>query len=250
MLGADEPGLEHLLLGAHANLPPISLVHSLIALESGDEYRAHLERAAGGARHPFILVVEGSVMDDALAGAGAFSRLGSDGDTPITTTTWIERLAPHAAAVVAIGSCATWGGIPAAAGNPTGAHGLGAHLGSAFRSRAGLPVVNIPGCAPSGEVFIEALASVCLHVLGQVPVELDDRGQPRWLYSEPTSPQPPRTGHRSEHDASVTVRCPVPSTGWMKGIGGCANVGGACIGCTAPDFVDRLVPLSRPSWPS
>lgn len=246
MVGADEPALEHLLTGAYPNLPAITLVHPLLALESGDQYRAHLDRAARGASQPFILVLEGSVMDESLAGPGSFSRLGFDGDRPLTVTSWIERLARHAAAVVAIGSCAAWGGIPAGAGNPTGAHGLGAHLGADFRSHAGLPVVNIPGCAPSGEVFIEALASVGLHVLGRVPLELDERNQPRWLYREPTSPRPPRSGHPPEHDDSITVGCPVPSSGWMNGIGGCANVGGACIGCTAPDFVDRFLPLSRP----
>ena len=197
--------------------------------------------------HPLILVLEGSVMDESLAATGSFSRLGSDGDRPLTSAWWIERLAHRAAAVVAIGSCATWGGIPAAAGNPTGAHGLGAHLGASFRSSAGLPVVNVPGCAPSGEVFIEALISVCLHVLGRVPLDLDEQGQPRWLYSDRTAPCPPRTGYGAANEAGATVACPVPANGWMRGIGGCATVGGACIGCTAPDFTDRFIPLSRPS---
>lgn len=246
MLGAGEPGLESLLLGEFSDLPPISLVHALIALESGDEYRAYLDAAARGELQQFVLVLEGSVMDELRAGAGTFSRLGFESDQPLTTTSWIERLAPLAAAVVAIGSCATWGGIPAAEGNPTGAHGLGTHLGADFRSRAGLPVVNVPGCAPSGDVFIEALISVFLHVLGRVPLELDDANRPRWLYYEQTTPEPPRTGYAEAPKTRDTVRCPVPTHGWMRGIGGCATVGGACIGCTAPDFADRFIPLSRP----
>jgi hydrogenase small subunit len=245
-LGAEQPNIESLLLGENPDIPPLFLVHPLLALESGDAYRAHLERAARGGMDPFVLVFEGSVMTDALAGTGSFSRLGFDGDQPLTTTAWLERLAPHAAAVVAIGSCATWGGIPAAAGNVTGAHGLGAHLGPDFRSRAALPVVNVPGCAPSGDVFIETLASVFLHVLGRVPLELDALAQPRWLYHEQTAPQPPETGYGPRPALDDTVSCPVPTDGWMRGIGGCATVGGACIGCTAPAFTDRFITLTHP----
>lgn len=247
MLGGSEPGIESLLSGGVADLPPISLVHPLLALESGDDYRAHLVRATRGEPSPFVFVLEGSVMDEARAGAGSFSRLGSEDGRPLTTEVWIERLAARAAAVVAIGSCAAWGGIPAAAGNPTGAHGLGKHLGPDFRSGAGLPVVNVPGCAPSGETFIETLVGVFLHLLGQVPLELDQYNRPRWLYRDAAVPQPPRTGYAvTPVIADVSVGCPVPAQGWMKRIGGCARVGGACIGCTAPDFTDRFLAVSRP----
>ncbi|MBK6799709.1 MAG: hypothetical protein IPG76_23800 [Acidobacteria bacterium] len=61
---------------------------------------------------------------------------------------------------MAIGSCATWGGIPAAEGAPFPVKGLEDHLGSHFRSRGGLPVINVPGCAPTGEGFIETLIYV------------------------------------------------------------------------------------------
>ncbi len=55
------------------------------------------------------------MLDEALAGEGSFSRLGTEDDRPITAAAWLDRLAPAADAVIAIGSCATWGGIPAAA---------------------------------------------------------------------------------------------------------------------------------------
>ena len=243
MLGASDPPLEILLRGV-SDLPPISLVHPLIALESGDEYRALLERAAAGRLDPYVLVLEGSMMDESLAGEGSFTRLGTEDGRPLTITSWMDRLAPRAAAVIAIGSCATWGGIPAAAGNPTGAHGLGEHLGANFRSMGGLPVVNVPGCAPPGEVFIEALVAVFQHLLRRVPLDLDEQNRPRWLYNELAHPGPPRAEGVTPPDPSVDVCCSVPAHGWMKRIGGCAAVGGACIGCTAPDFADRLLPLA------
>jgi hydrogenase small subunit len=49
-------------------------------------------------------------------------------------------------AVVAAGTCATYGGIHAMAGNATGCMGLADYLCWNFRSRAGIPVVNVPGC--------------------------------------------------------------------------------------------------------
>jgi hydrogenase small subunit len=249
-LGASDPGLEDLLLGRMPDLPPVALVHPVLALESGDAYRAQLERAARGELAPFVLVLEGSLLDESRAGEGSFSRLGLENGRPLTISTWIDRLAPCAEAVIAIGSCATWGGIPAAAGNSTGARGLEEYLGRDFRSRAKLPVINVPGCAPPGAAFVEALVSVCLHLLGLVPLELDEERRPRWLYGEPAHPVPPRAEYLPVAAFDVagrpTVGCPVPADGWMKGLGGCARVGGACIGCTARDFTDRYLPLARP----
>lgn len=251
MLGASEPGLEDLLLGELDDAPAVTLVHPLLALEHGASYRSHLERAAGGDLEPFVLVLEGSVFEESLAGEGSFSRLGGDERRPLTTAWWLGRLAPRAEAVVAIGSCATWGGIPAAVGSPTGAMGLEDFLGRDFTSRCGLPIVNVPGCAPSGDGFVETLRYVFLHLQGLTPLELDEEGRPRWLYREETYPTPPRADHADDDGDEPTdrpaVRCPVPVLGWMRGIGGCATVGGACIGCTDRDFTDRHLAPARPS---
>ena len=39
------------------------------------------------------------------------------------------------------------------------------------------------------------------------------------------------------------VQCNVGKRGWMDGVGGCANVGGICIGCTMPGFPDKFTPF-------
>src|SRR5215475_10123401 len=102
VLGAAEPGIEDLILGNVPDAPPVTVIHPALAMESGDAYRAYLERAAEGALSPFVLVLEGSVLDESLAGEGTFSRLGelSDG-RPITMAMWIDRLSARAEAVVA-----------------------------------------------------------------------------------------------------------------------------------------------------
>lgn len=249
MLGAAGPGLENLLQGTVADVPPLTLVHPQLSLESGADYRRQLEDAAEGTLSPFILVLEGSVLDETIAGDGYFSRLGELEGRPVTTAGWIDRLAPKAEAVVAIGSCATWGGIPAARGSFTGAEGLEDYLGREFRSGADLPVINVPGCAPSGEGFVETLIYLTLHLSRRVPLELDEEGRPRWLYAHAATPIPARADYAPreglETDAHPAVGCPVPVKGWMAGIGGCGAVGGCCIGCTARDFADRYLEFVR-----
>lgn len=254
LLGASEPSLEDLLLGAVPNLPAVHLIHPALvvpsedALDTGENYAALLKEVAGGVR-PFILIVEGSVFDEARANGGYFSRLGEM--ERATISDWIEQLAPRAHAVVAVGSCASWGGVFGANGSPTGAIGLEALLGRDFVSRSGLPIINIPGCAPSGETVIETLICLLLHLAGLVPLELDDEHRPRWLYHQVASVTAPRLAWNSEEigDGSsrpdITVGCPVPHQGWMRGLGGCASVGGACIGCTARHFADHFLPLVR-----
>ncbi|MCI0388274.1 MAG: hydrogenase expression protein HypE [Acidobacteria bacterium] len=251
MLSASEPGIEDLILGNVPDAPRIVLVHSEFALESGDAYRANLERAAEGALSPYVLVLEGAIADESLAGDGSFSRLGNTEEgKPITTAAWVDRLAPRAEAVIAIGSCATWGGIPAASGSPIAARGLEDYLGHDFRSRGDLPVINVPGCAPTGEGFIETLIYVFLHLARLVPLDLDEERRPRWLFNHETYPLPPRVEYPPAVGFDLsnrpTIKCPIPVSGWLRNFGGCARVGGSCIGCTERDFVDRYLPFARP----
>ena len=238
VLGATSPRLEELLAGGLTRTQ-IELVHPALALDAGDAFVGVLEQARRGELEPYVLVLEGAVFDEARAGEGSFSSLGRRDGRPVPIAQWVADLAPGAAAVMAIGTCATWGGIPAAAGSVTGAMGAGDFLSAGFRSRAGLPVVNVPGCAPSGDAFVEALSYVILHLDGLVPLDLDELGRPRWLYAQSTP-----LGGPGEGEGGESADCPVPSRGWINHLGGCASVGGVCVGCTRPDFPDFTVPLT------
>jgi len=246
MLGATAPKIEELLLGQVSGFPAIEMIHPITALEAGTEYLAKLESAASGGLSPLVLVVEGSLFDSTQAGDGFFSGMGERNGKPCTVMDWLDRLTPQATAVIAIGTCATWGGVPAAAGNPTGAMGLTDYLGSEFRSQAGLPVINLPGCAPPGDNFIETLSYLLLHLRNEVPLELDDLNRPRWLYPEVAHPQPAWVEYLPDqtYQDEQLVACRVPLDGWMNHIGGCTNVGGACIGCTMPGFPDKHLAMN------
>jgi hydrogenase small subunit len=79
---------------------------------------------------------------------------------------WIDDLAPAAFAMIAVGTCATYGGIHAMAGNPTGCMGLADYLGWDYRSAAGLPIVNIPGCPVQPDNFMETLTWLLYQAAG------------------------------------------------------------------------------------
>ncbi len=189
--------------------------------------------------------------------------MGNDPETgqPITTNEWLDRLAPKAAAVVAVGTCATYGGIPAMKNNPTGAMGVPDYLGWDWKSSAGLPVVCIPGCPAQPDNMTEALLYLVLHLGGLAPVpELDDALRPKWLFERTAHEGCNRaayyeqgdfaTEYGSDHRCLVklgckgpVVQCNVPFRGWVNGIGGCPNVGGICMACTMPGFPDKYMPF-------
>lgn len=251
MLEASEPGIEDLLFGNIPDAPRVNLIHPELSMESGSQFLALLDRAIDGAMGPFVLVLEGAIPEERADTSGAYFKLGSTQEgRPLPLTWWIERMAPKAEAIIAMGSCATSGGLPHAEGSPIHVHGLGDFLGHGYVSRGGLPVVNIPGCAPPGEAFIETLTYVFLHLQKLVPLDLDDERRPRWLYRHEAYPLPPRVEYTPAIGFDLSnrpaVHCPVPVNGWMRKFGGCARVGGSCIGCTGSDFADRFLALSRP----
>jgi len=216
---------------------------------------------------PYVVVFEGSVPDERLAAphGGYWAALGADnlgGDQrrQIPTAEWLSRLAPGAAAVIAVGTCATWGGIPAATGNPTNAMSVMDFLGADYRSTTGLPVINIPGCAPVGDNMTETIAMTLLFLQGLAPLpEFDELGRPAWMFTETVHQRCVRGGYYEEglfaqkygeKECLVevgcwgpVVQCNITSRGAINHMGGCMNTGGICIGCTMPGFPDRFAPF-------
>src|SRR5262249_38943327 len=151
--GATNPGIEGLLAGTVPAMPKVILHHPVLSVEAGAEFvKSFAEAWEGKLGAPYVVVFEGSVADERIAGrtGGYFSAMGVEAvegvaqPQPVPTATWLRRLAPGAAAAIAIGTCSTWGGIPSAEGNPTGAMSLMDFLGKDYRSAFGLPVINIP----------------------------------------------------------------------------------------------------------
>src|SRR5881227_4275569 len=207
-------------------------------------------------------VLLGAIPNEKINGDGYWTSFGNDEATgePLTLNWWLDQLAHRAWGVVAIGTCATYGGIHAMAGNPTGCMGLADYLGWDFRSAGGLPVVNVPGCPVQPENFMETLTWLLYQAAGLAPtIPLDDQLRPQWLFGKTVHEGCDRAGYYEQGDFAKdynspkcqvkigcwgpVVNCNVPKRGWMAGIGGCPNVGGICIGCTMPGFPDKFMPF-------
>jgi hydrogenase small subunit len=258
---ATQPSLEDIVLGALPGLPKVRLHNPVLAYNNGADFLRPFHDAAAGKLDPFILVVEGSIPNEAIKPEGYWAAMGLDASgQPITTSAWIDRLAPHALAVIAIGTCATYGGIPAMSGNPTGAMGLPDHLGWQWQSKAGIPIVCVPGCPVQPDNFMETVLYLLYQAAGLAPmIPLDEALRPRWLFGQTVHEGCDRGGYYEQGDFAgaygskkcivklgcwgPVVLCNVPKRGWMAGIGGCPNVGGICIGCTMPGFPDKFMPF-------
>lgn len=142
----------------------ISLEYSeLLSAASADQIEVHKESIFEKYRDEYVLAIEGSIpeRDEFLMIAGK------------SVKQEIIELASHAKAVVAFGSCSSWGGIPAAAPNPTGA------LAVTDIVPEGVPIALVPGCPPIAEVIIGTLLHVHFH--GELP-ELDKKLRPKAFY--------------------------------------------------------------------
>jgi hydrogenase small subunit len=141
MTAATQPSVEDLVNGALPWIPKVNFHNLFLAYENGEEFMDRFHRAARGILAPFILVVEGSIPNERNKAEGYWASFGTDQQTgqPITTCDWIDRLAPKAWAILAAGTCATYGGIHAMEGNPTGCMGLADYLGWKWKSKAGIP---------------------------------------------------------------------------------------------------------------
>ena len=159
MTAATQPSIEDIVRGGLPWIPKVNFHNPFLAFENGDEFLERFHLAAEGKSKPFILVMEGSIPDETNKAEGYWASFGTDQATgqPITTCDWIDRLAPHAWAVIAAGTCATYGGIHAMEGNPTGCMGLPDYLGWEWRSKAGIPIVCVPGCPVQPDNFMETL---------------------------------------------------------------------------------------------
>ena len=259
---ATQPSVEDVVMGAIPGLPKVHLHNPVLAYEVGDDFMKYFYQAEQGLIDPFVLVVEGSIPNENLSGEGYWAAMGFDAMTgqPIKTNEWIDRLAPKALAVVAIGTCATYGGIHAMEGNPTGCMGLADYLGWDWKSSAGIPIVNVPGCPVQPDNFMETVLYLLYVAAGLAPmIPLDEAGRPTWLFGKTVHEGCDRGSYYEQGDFATeygspkcivklgcwgpVVNCNVPKRGWMAGIGGCPNVGGICIGCTMPGFPDKFMPF-------
>jgi len=259
LTNATHPSLVDLLTGFIPQAAGITLdFHQTIMLPWGEQATQVLDAAEEGKLDPFVMVLEGAIPDESRAKkTGGFWCLSGEREgEPVTLSERIDRLSKRAAAAVAVGTCACYGGIPHGRPNPTGARGLLDYLGKGWKSPLGIPVVCVPGCPAQGEHVAEVLAQAVLAVRGYLPLpELDEEHRPVHIFGHTAHENCPRAGLFADGKNSHAFgepycmgllgckgpisHCDVPRRGFIEGVGGCPTVGSPCIGCTEPDFPDH-----------
>ena len=160
LLRSTHPTLEQLILDA------ISLdYHETLCVGAGHQAEDFKQASMKQNHGKYLLVVDGSIP---TKDGGIYCKVAGK-----TMLEHVTEAAEGAAAIIAIGSCASWGGIPSIGPNPTGAQRVSEILPDKT-------IVNIPGCPPNPYNFL----STVLHFLAfkRLP-ELDDKNRPKFAYN-------------------------------------------------------------------
>ena len=255
LLNAEAPDLFTALDLARVEV----LSHPSLSEPGGAGFSDLLSRIRAGEQPLDILCVEGAALRGPN-GSGRFHILAGS-ETPMAQI--IAAMARSARYVIAVGSCAAYGGIAAAGDNVAEACGLtfegreaGGLLGAGFRSRSGLPVINIAGCPVHPAWIMETLAQLSL---GAFPApDLDEFGRPRFYAEHLVHHGCPRNEYyeyKAAAHAPGQLGCLMENLGCIgtqvhgdcnirswNGEGSCIRGGYPCIGCTEPAFGERDYP--------
>ncbi len=232
---AHKPSLESLIFDF------VSLdYHHTLQAASGDAAEQAREQAMHENGGQYILIVDGSIP---LKDGGVYSTIAG-----ISNLDMLKDVAKDAAAIVSVGTCASFGGLPKAQPNPTGAVAVADIIDDK-------PIINIPGCPPMPVVMSGVLA----HVLTFGIPELDALGRPKAFFGDSIHDRCYRRpfydrgefaksfdddGARKgwclyelgckgpiTHNACATIK-------WNNGTSFPIQSGHGCIGCSEPDFWD------------
>lgn len=231
------------------------LYHPTISPIFGKDAQNLFNECLSGKKQVDVFIFEGAVPTK--GGFGDYFE-GKD------VKTMLKNFAEKAQLTIAIGTCASFGGIPSAAPNESGATGLqfhhyelGGFLGKEYMSGLGFPVINIPGCPTHPDWVINTLLS---FRIGR-PVVLDEYNRPKDYFEEKVH----RGCKFSEfHERGIWAKnftelgCLAASLGckgrttsadcnirlWNN-ISSCTRSGAPCIGCCDPGFPESMLPFNK-----
>jgi hydrogenase small subunit len=249
-LDADQPSVVDLVVDFGLEV----IWHPSISVEMGEDARQSLNDCVSGKRHLDVLVFEGTVIQGP-DGSGHFDMFAG---RPMKD--WLTDLVAVADIVVAIGDCATFGGLPAVDPNPTDSTGLqflrsakGGFLGADWVSKSGFPVINIPGCPAHPDWITQIL--VALATGRAEDLALDEFNRPQTFFKTFTHSGCIRNYFYEFKESTKTfgegtrkgclfydLGCRGPMTYspcnrilW-NGQASKTRVGMPCLGCTEPEF--------------
>ncbi len=235
LLRTSEPDLATLLFDV------ISLdYHETVMAASGSDAEAALKDAMTQNDGKYVLVVEGSIPTKEN---GAYLKIAGRNGIDM-----LKDVADHSAAVISIGSCSSWGGLPSSNINPTGATGVD----SIVKNK---PVINIPGCPPNPYVLLATVLEYA--AAGKLPA-LDSLGRPKFAFDKTIHDHCPRRAHFDAGQFAAQFGDSGHRQGWCLYKLGCKGpvthapcstrnfnevvdcwpigIGAPCVGCTEKDI--------------
>jgi len=256
VLNSVSPTIKNVLIdevipGKHVNLR----FQATVMAGAGDIIIEEMEATAREKKGGYILVVEGAIPT--AGNAAEYGSIGEKEGKQVSMVERVESLGRDALAVIALGTCAAFGGIAAGAPNPSKAIGVG----ELFKERSiTTPLINIPGCPPHPDWFVGTVASVLLLGLPK-PEELDEHGRPKAFYGQLIHENCPRRAYFDEGKFAKKFSDPgclnelgckgpvtyadCPTRLWNGGVNWCIGSGSPCIGCVEPGFPDQLAPFYK-----
>jgi hydrogenase small subunit len=194
----------------------------------------------------YILVVDGGIP---TAFNGHTCMLWTDQGQDVTAMEAVQMLAPAATAVLAVGTCASHGGVPAGDPNPTGI--------VTVAELTGVGAINIPGCPAHPDWIVWTIA----HLLAGVMPQLDVQNRPAELYGTLVHKACPNRGTSLSQTFGIQNHClkglgcrgpatdsDCPTRKWNSGTNWCIGAGAMCIGCVEDGFPDKFSPFYKVSY--
>jgi len=253
LINTINPSVQNLLVDPVIPGKHISLrFHATIMAGQGEPVMKVLRDTAKEKPGEFVLIIDGGIP---TGENGLFCTLGEIGGKEVTMMEMSADLAEKCLAVLAVGTCASYGGIPSGEPNPTQVKPV-----SDFLKGQGIdkPVVNIPGCPPHPDWIVGTIADILLNGL-PTPDKLDEVLRPKAFFGQLIHDNCPRRAyfdagqfarHTSEPGCLYEIGCKGPYTyadcptrHWNNGVSWCVGAGAQCIGCVEPDFHDMLAPM-------
>jgi len=239
--------LDEVVPGHQLNL----LFHATIMAGEGEPVIEVLKDTEKNHKGGYILVVEGAIP---TAQGGIYGSIGEKAGEHLTILQSAKELGKNALLTVALGTCSSFGGIPAGEPNPTGCKAV-----SEVFDEAGIktPVVNIPGCPPHPDWFTGTLSVIMFS--GAQALEVDELARPKLFYGQLIHENCPR---RADFDKGkfaeklgesgclykvgckghyTSADCPIRQ--WNNGVSWCVKAGSPCQGCVEPEFPDGTSPM-------
>jgi len=253
MLNSASPTIKNLLIdqvapGVHINLK----FHPVVMAAAGDLAIQVMEDTAKRQKGGYVLIVDGAVP---TADGGVYGAVGERNGKPVTMVQRVTEMAQDALAVIAMGTCASFGGIPAAPPNPTGCVSVQKVLTAKGINK---PLVNIPGCPPHPDWLFGTVESIIMFGLPGAE-DLDDFLRPKAYYGKLIHENCPRRASFDEgkfakklgdEGCLYELGCKGPITHadcplrrWNSGTNWIIGAGAPCNGCTQPEFPNEMEPF-------